>query len=156
MKKLFLFAFISALSFSFTGCSDDDSSGSTSNASFVKFKIDGVQKKFTNVTFEEVEEEDGTYVYVTAMNGNNISEIVTFDFIKSDPENEDTIYGFTFDVAGITYENVGAGTSFSSVMEVNNNTEAKGVFTGTLKEWFGNSDEPVYKTFTDGSFRIKY
>ncbi len=156
MKRLFLFALISTLSFSLTGCSDDDSSGTTSAATFVKFKIDGVQKEFTNVTYEEFQEEDGTYVYVTAMNGTNISEIVTFEFMKNDTQSEDAIFGFTFDVAGVTYENVGAGTSFSSVMEINNNTEAKGVFTGTLKEWFGNSEEPVFKTFTEGSFRLKY
>jgi len=154
MKKLFLILFATAATFSASSCSDDDAAATTTGDT-VTFKVNGVQKTYNTVSVEEETEGGVTYLYVTAMNGTNISEVVTFDIVKGETA-DDSVNGFVYDVAGVTYENVGTGTSFSSEIDHNMDGHIEGRFTGTLREYFGTSEEPVFKTFTEGSFNISY
>lgn len=149
MRKALLPIFL-FLSLCLISCSGDSSSDE--NGSFVKFKIDGVQKTFTQVVVDKQDVSSGDVAYVVATNKNNPSEYVTFTLTDSQ---EYSINGFVFHVGDVTYENVGGGTTFTTTTTQYTSNRIKATFGGMMKEFFSNNNN-VFKSFTEGSLDVKY
>ncbi|GGB79723.1 hypothetical protein GCM10007424_19870 [Flavobacterium suaedae] len=150
MKKFFLLLTVTVLSLSITSCSGDDDSGSTASGSYVKFKVDGVQKNFTNISIEEP--NDYSAIIITAQNGNNISEIVEIEINVNEDDNSLEELYFSYYEGDAVYYFAGANTSFNYETELYTMDRVKGVFTGVLGNY--NGEEMQYRTFTEGSFDI--
>ncbi|AXG73501.1 hypothetical protein DVK85_04340 [Flavobacterium arcticum] len=155
MKKLFLFLSLSILTLSISSCSDDDSNSTDNATSYIKFKVDGVQKNFTNITQEKTFFQSDTYLSIKGQDGNDITETLELYIHMNLNEGANAPYdilNLNYNYAGLEYE---ANNSSDIVYdtEIYTSERIKGVFTGTLREYLNG--EYIYKTITEGNFDIK-
>ncbi|GGB79704.1 hypothetical protein GCM10007424_19850 [Flavobacterium suaedae] len=159
MKKIFLLLTVTVLSLTTTSCSSDDSSETTTSGSYIKYKVDGVQKTLNNISVEINSDFGYNYLEIIGQNGNDITEKLGFA-LDIDEENNNSIetveenyLQIYYEYAGLYYEHGGAASTYDYETEIFTDERIKGNFTGIL-EASTNGSESQYKTFTEGSFDI--
>ena len=140
MKKLFLFFTAVVLAFSLNSCSSDSGGGSS-----LSFKVDGVSKSFKTTVAES-----GGMVIVSGYTGSAEDPTETFSFSLPPSETGDVMDSPTYtDADG----NVYFGNTGSSNVTLNNGSNAKGTFSGTMQSF----DPAVTDiTVTQGTFNVSY
>jgi hypothetical protein len=153
MKKLFLFTCLSALALTFNSCSDDDSSSTGGNGGTFTATINGVQKTYNTVTVAEDEYSDGeTYLIVTGSQDGSADENIYFELAK-DETGTNAIYYAEITTGGDTHY----ASEINTNVTVNNGSQVKGTFSGTVHEWSNEQQEDVLVlTVTGGSFEANY
>ena len=140
MKKVLLFVAFAALTISLNSCSSDSDGGSS-----LSFKVDGVSKSFKTTV-----EESGGMVIVSGYTGSAEDPTETFSFSLPPEETGDVMDSPTYtDADG----NVYFGYTGNSNVTLNNGSNAKGTFSGTM-----TSFDPALTdiTITQGNFNFSY
>lgn len=150
MKKIILFVALATLGMSLNSCSSDDS-GSSSSSNSITVKIDGTTTTFDNVDVivdEEPSDPDVT-LRINATKGNNLSESITFA-IRQGSTGPDQITAFYYTQDNASFHET---SNFFTQTITNSNGSLTGTFSGKV---ITSGANPIEKTFTDGSFNIKY
>lgn len=148
MKKIILFVALATLGIALNACSSDDS-GSSANESFITVKIDGIDTTFDNINVTEIDTNDVVILYVSATKGNNLSESITFS-TATELIGSDNVWDFNYTKDNAYFEDT---SNFFTQIITNSNGSLTGTFSGKLRT---NGANPTEKTFTDGTFNIKY
>lgn len=151
MKKIFFFLVFTAIAFTTNSCSSSDSSPDPGGT--ISFKVNGVQKTFTdmyvseNLYFEGTPDEY-TELYVVTLPAND-PEHVRFTLYKNHMEDSVSVF-YTHD--GIEYTRVGTFTM--QITANGNNKKLIGTFSGEMAEDEINPVDQIY--ITEGTFNIQY
>jgi hypothetical protein len=154
MKKIFLFMLASLIIFSFSNCSGDSDSKSTTvpnSTKSVSLKVDGVQKIFSRVDItQEAWSDDGVPkvdLTIVATNPENDGEYIVFGIGKGDI-GENQLWNFVYVNEDIEY--IPGETELSSATTINIEKRLQGTFSGSVTS-DGNNH-----VLSDGIFDITY
>jgi PBP1b-binding outer membrane lipoprotein LpoB len=146
MKKTITYLVLAITALTFTSCSKDDTSSSSSNTQTIQLKIDGVEKTFS-IDAAKIGNEISVVGTLTSSSNKAASETITFNASENAAATE--IYNFTYTSNGINYQQ---DVSFTSSLTLHGNGKLKGNFSGPTIE----STNGETKLISEGSIDITY
>ncbi|KAF2520152.1 hypothetical protein E0W68_02710 [Flavobacterium salilacus subsp. salilacus] len=160
MKQLFLLLSLSILTLSISSCSDDDSNSTDDNTtSFVKFKVDGVQKTFNHVIINTGTPEDGTVLLtIIASESENSEESISFEIYQGETGGEEVDVKWLYELGNKVYDEGGYNDEeliqIDHIVQKNNIEKLSGTFSGELSRY--DIQQGLYLLeITEGTFNIK-
>ena len=158
MKKLFLFLSLSVLTLSISSCSDDDSNPTNNATSYVKFKVNGVQKEFNNVIVSTGTPEDGTVLLsIIASESENSEESISFELYQGETGGAEVNVEWRYQIGDKVYvEDLLSNNiplQIDHLIQVNNIEKLSGTFSGEFSRYEMQQGLDILE-ITEGTFNI--